>query len=48
MWSFVGKKQEQRWLGSAIHVMLPSQNRAHMSLLFNRLWNGIGPPALHG
>jgi hypothetical protein len=28
--------------------MLPSQNRAHMSLLFNRLWNGIGPPALHG
>jgi len=34
--------------GSAIHVMLQSQNHARPSLLFNRLWNGIGSPALHG
>jgi hypothetical protein len=37
-----------RPVGSAIHVMLQSQNHAQPSLLFNRLWNGIGSPALHG
>jgi hypothetical protein len=31
--------------GSAIHVMLQSQNHAQSLLLFNRLWNGIGTPA---
>jgi len=31
--------------GSALPVMLQSQNRAHTSLLFNRLWNDIGLPA---
>jgi hypothetical protein len=43
-----GKIDKRHFEGSAIHVMLHSQNHAQPSLLFNRLWNGIGVPALHG
>ena len=31
--------------GRAIHVMLPLQTYVESSLLFNRLWNGIGASA---